>query len=141
MKKISLIALSLAVLLMSCGTGSSQQTLSSATVSATAKAVIPAKDFQQKLQATADKNVIDVRTPEEFASGHIKGAVNINVQASDFQTQISRLDKSKPTFVYCRAGRRSATAAEIMQQAGFTSIFDLDGGILSWEASNLPEEK
>jgi phage shock protein E len=71
--------------------------------------------------------VIDVRTPPEFAAGHIVGALNIPVEASDFGVRISQLDPTEPYLVYCRTGRRSAIAADIMAEAGFTDVADAGG--------------
>lgn len=79
--------------------------------------------------------LIDVRTPEEYASGHLAGAQNIDVEGADFTATISTLDKTKHYAVYCRAGNRSKVAMAAMQQAGFTSVFDLDGGINGWKSA------
>jgi rhodanese-related sulfurtransferase len=72
--------------------------------------------------------VIDVRTPSEFAAGHLAGAQNIDVEATDFGSRIASLDKKASYLVYCRSGRRSAIAAAQMAAAGFTSI--VDGGAM-----------
>jgi phage shock protein E len=74
-----------------------------------------------------DRVVIDVRTPEEFAEGHLAGAVNIAVEAADFAERIDDLDHAGAYLVYCRSGRRSAIAADAMAQAGFTDIVDAGG--------------
>ncbi len=79
--------------------------------------------------------LIDVRTPEEFAGGHLAGARNIDVEGADFVTTISALDKTKNYAVYCRAGNRSKIAMAAMQQAGLSSVFDLDGGINGWKSA------
>ena len=71
--------------------------------------------------------VIDVRTPGEFGSGHLDGAVNIDVQAADFVTQVSSLDPAGRYLVYCRSGNRSAAAIDIMRSLGFTNLTDLGG--------------
>ena len=68
--------------------------------------------------------VIDVRTPSEYAAGHIEGAQNIDVEAPDFATQLSSLDEHGKYLVYCHSGRRSALAADTMAKAGFTDIVD-----------------
>jgi phage shock protein E len=73
--------------------------------------------------------VIDVRTPTEFAAGHIAGAQNIDVEAADFASRIASLDKKASYLVYCRSGRRSALAADQMAAAGFTDI--VDGGAMT----------
>ena len=73
--------------------------------------------------------VIDVRTPDEFAAGHLAGAVNIDVEGPDFDARIAALDTGVTYAVYCRSGRRSAIAAQRMADAGFASVYDLQGGI------------
>lgn len=78
--------------------------------------------------------VIDVRTPEEFEAGHIKGALNINVKAAEFVDEIQKLSKTDTLLVYCRSGRRSAYAAQVMVSFGFRKIYDLEGGFLNWES-------
>lgn len=82
--------------------------------------------------------VVDVRTPAEFAAGHLDGAVNIDVESADFATAIADLDPEGTYAVYCRSGNRSAVAVGQMAQAGITGTYDLDGGIVAWEAAGLP---
>ncbi len=77
--------------------------------------------------------LIDVRTPEEYASGFIEGAVNINYEDENFEDLIAKLDKSKPVAVYCGRGYRSSKCSRYMKKAGFTKIYDLDGGITQWK--------
>jgi phage shock protein E len=72
--------------------------------------------------------VIDVRTAQEFAAGHIAGARNMDVEGPDFDSQIASLDEGGAYLVYCRSGRRSAMAADLMAEAGFTDI--VDGGAM-----------
>ena len=83
--------------------------------------------------------VIDVRTPAEFADGHVARARNIDVEAGDFAARISSLDKSASYLVYCRTGRRSAIAAGEMAGAGFADIVD-GGGIADLVAAGAPIE-
>lgn len=82
--------------------------------------------------------LIDVRTPAEFAAGHLAGARNIDVEADTFTATIAELDKQESYAVYCRSGRRSADAAKIMSSAGFTTVVDLAGGINAWTAAGGP---
>jgi rhodanese-related sulfurtransferase len=82
--------------------------------------------------------VLDVRTPEEFAAGHLEGAVNINLESPEFGTQVAELDPAGTYAVYCRSGNRSAVAVGIMAEQGITGTYDLDGGIVDWEAAGLP---
>jgi phage shock protein E len=73
--------------------------------------------------------VVDVRTPSEYAAGHIQGAVNIDVEAPTFDAEIAKLDKSATYAVYCHSGRRSGLATDAMGKAGFTHVYNLSGGI------------
>ncbi len=104
---------------------------------------IDAVAFSKAIQATPNPQVVDVRTPEEFASGHINQAKNVNWLSDDFATKASKYDKSKPIFVYCKIGGRSHKAAEKLVELGFSTIIELEGGILKWEAAGLskPSEK
>ncbi len=82
--------------------------------------------------------IIDVRTPEEFASGHIAGAVNIPVQSAEFGTRIAALDPAGQYAVYCRSGNRSQPAVEAMKNAGITTIYELDSGTRGWTSEGQP---
>ena len=81
--------------------------------------------------------IVDVRTPEEFGASHLKDAQNICVTEDDFKEKIKSLDKNKPVYVYCKKGGRSAKAAEILAEMGFTEIYDLQGGITAWDLEGL----
>lgn len=85
--------------------------------------------------------LVDVRTPEEYSVSHLKNAQNICVTDDDFQKQVGVLDKSKPVYVYCRSGKRSARAAKILKEMGFTQVYDLEGGIMEWEENQLETVK
>lgn len=82
--------------------------------------------------------LLDVRTPEEFAEGHLEGAVNVDVSAPDFATRLADLDPEATYAVYCRSGNRSQTALDLMSQAGFGSAADLAGGIGAWADAGMP---
>jgi rhodanese-related sulfurtransferase len=79
--------------------------------------------------------LLDVRTPAEFASGHLPGAINVDVESADFAARIATLDPAVPYAVYCRSGNRSGVALGLMQAAGFTSIYHLGGGITAWQSA------
>ena len=79
--------------------------------------------------------VLDVRTPEECASGKIQRAQNINWNDPNFATLVAKLDKTKPLAVYCAAGGRSARAAAALIKMGFKDVIDLNGGITAWKAA------
>lgn len=90
---------------------------------------------EEYAQAINQKKVhlIDVRTPQEYKSGHLKGALNINVFDADFNQKINRLSKDKPVFIYCQSGMRSRQAVAIIHKAGFEKIYDLRGGYSCWK--------
>ncbi len=82
--------------------------------------------------------IIDVRTPAEFASGHIAGARNIDIYDPSFARQLESLDRSKTYFLYCRADNRSMEAASQLHQLGATNVYDLEGGIAEWTSAGYP---
>lgn len=82
--------------------------------------------------------IVDVRTPEEFAQGHIEDAVNIDVEDASFAPAIADLDPGVTYLVYCRTGNRSATAVAQMRSAGLTDVIDVEGGVVSWTEAGLP---
>jgi phage shock protein E len=86
----------------------------------------------------ADLVVLDVRTPEEFAEGHVDGAVLIDFYDADFAEQLAALDPDVPYLVICRSGNRSGQTLGIMEQLGFASAADVDGGIIAWAGAGLP---
>lgn len=96
------------------------------------------KDFEKEIN-NRNYIVIDVRTPEELIeTGRIKFTKNINFLADDFETRINQLDKEKTYFLYCRSGKRSFNAMEVMRKNGFTKLVMLDGGISRWQDEQLP---
>jgi len=77
--------------------------------------------------------IIDVRTPEEYKSGKIQKARNINVASFDFMNNVKQLDKTKDILVYCRSGVRGGRAAKMLTKLGFTNVYNLKGGIIAWQ--------
>ena len=96
-----------------------------------------AQDFQAKTQE-AGVVTLDVRTPGEFVSGHLVNALNIDVEGSQFDAEIGKLDKEATYAVYCRSGRRSQVAIDRMKNAGFTNLVNLNAGVQEWAAAGLP---
>ena len=83
--------------------------------------------------------IIDVRTPDEFAAGHVEGAVNINLQSGTFESDIAPLDPNAAYAVYCRSGNRSTEATAIMGEAGFTDVTNLGGaGFADLASAGVP---
>ena len=118
-KVIALIAA--ALLLAGCSSSSSANNLS-------------VDEFSAK---AAEPGVVtlDVRTPGEFAEGYIQGARLIDFQSGNFENEIATLDKNATYAVYCRSGNRSGQATSIMAKNGFSSVFNLNGGVIDWTAS------
>ena len=87
---------------------------------------------------SADAVVIDVRTPGEYAAGHLEGAMNIDVQASDFDSQVSALPADGEYVVYCKSGNRSAAATARLAELGFTSVTDAGGMSAATVSTGLP---
>lgn len=100
---------------------------------------IDVKAFAQKLQTTKNPQLLDVRTPQEYAVEHIGDATNVNWNATSFVLEVEKYDKTKPVFVYCKVGGRSAQAADKLAQLGFTTIYNLDGGMMKWYASGMAQ--
>jgi rhodanese-related sulfurtransferase len=121
-KLISIVAVSI-LFLTGCGTTESTN--------------LGAQDFQAKAKE-AGIITLDVRTSGEFMSGHIENAINIDVEAMNFDSEIAKLDKSATYAVYCRSGRRSQIAVDRMKDAGFTNLFNLNAGVEDWVSAGLP---
>jgi thioredoxin len=97
---------------------------------------IDVKSFAEKLKTNENPQLLDVRTPEEYSVEHIGNAKNVNWNGDDFVAKVNSYDKSKPIFVYCKVGGRSAQAANKLAELGFKEIYNLNGGIMKWNAEN-----
>jgi thioredoxin len=91
-------------------------------------------EFEKGLKTDSTIQLLDVRTEGEYTGGHLAKSVNMDYNEDEFATQITTLDKSKPTYIYCLSGGRSKNAANQMAKAGFTNIINMDGGIMAWRA-------
>jgi rhodanese-related sulfurtransferase len=92
----------------------------------------------QDNQGNPDFAIIDVRTAEEYANGYIGTAINSDYYSATFTDELNRLDKDRTYLIYCRSGRRSASALDIMRGLDFGEVYNMLGGILQWEAEGLP---
>ncbi len=119
---------SLVLLLITCFSCHSQN----------AKYQLDPKSFQDKISSTPGAVVLDVRTPDEFTSGSIANAQNIDFRDKYFDKKIINLDTLKTYFVYCLSGGRSGSAADFMRKNGFKNVYELSGGMLAWNKANLP---
>jgi rhodanese-related sulfurtransferase len=102
--------------------------------------VLSIAEFERK---SIKKNtlVIDVRTPEEVADGHLPGSVNIDFLRENFAQEINVLNKKATYLVYCRTGKKSREAADQMKKAGFKHVYMLEGGFTAWQEAGKPIEK
>jgi rhodanese-related sulfurtransferase len=98
---------------------------------------VAASDFSTAMKSPGTI-VLDVRTPAEYASGHLPTAKNIDIEGSGFAAGIAALDKNGTYAVYCRSGNRSGTALTEMAAAGFAHVYDLEGGIGAWQNMGGP---
>lgn len=102
--------------------------------------VISANDFAKSISADKSAQIVDVRTPGEYSSGHIKNAKNINWNDANFMANMSKIDKSKPVYIYCQAGGRSAAANKKLTKEGY-KVIELEGGMNSWLGTGNKVEK
>lgn len=111
--------LSFPLLFMACGTSSHQITR------------LDPASFEARLNEP-DVQLVDARTPGEYAAGHLTGATNLDWNGGRLQATVDQLDKTRPVLVYCASGRRSAEAREFLIEQGFNDVVDLQGGINAW---------
>jgi rhodanese-related sulfurtransferase len=117
--------------------------LSAIIISCTAqtKTALTADDFEKQITTQKKIQILDVRTPGEFFGGHIKNALQADWNdKTEFEHRLSFVDKSKPVYVYCQAGGRSAAAADKMRKAGYKNVYELTGGMNAWRAASKPLE-
>lgn len=103
------------------------------------KTTLPVKEFESAIK-NGDAVLIDVRTPQEFASGHIPGSINIDWTAQGYEASFASLDPKRPLLLYCAAGGRSDQARAYLQDKGY-EVRDLEEGIAAWKEAGLPIER
>jgi rhodanese-related sulfurtransferase len=142
MKNLSLTFVTLFTLLMMSSLASCQDTKTQSGQanpgSTGINEVLNPAQFWEKYQSLEGAQLVDVRTPGETAQGIIEGAGEVDFRQGDFSEKIAQYDKEKPIFLYCRSGRRSASAANMLGKMGFKEVYDLKGGMLSWQAKGMP---
>lgn len=138
---VTALLVALLATLTACGGAApaSEAEANTTTATVTEPQLISPQDYQSQFaESDQDYVLLDVRTPEEFQAGHISGAVNISVQT--LAQRLNEVPTDKPVVVYCRSGNRSNTATSILDNAGYTNVYDIDGGTIAWTASGLPLE-
>jgi rhodanese-related sulfurtransferase len=140
-KFLIFLFLGIALALSACG-GSAPGATGSAPSATAARitnlSVSEAFDLMQKNRTRTDFSIVDVRTPAEYQSGHIEGAVNIDIYAADFEARLKGLERNSSYLVYCRSGARSAQASQTMFNLGFVHVFNMLDGISGWTAAGYP---
>lgn len=144
-RTVAAAALALGLVLSSCGGSDTavQDTGTAETASAEGTAAgLRVVDAQAAADIIANPPanlvILDVRTPEEFAEGHIEGAVMLDFYRDDFADELAKLDPSVPYVLYCRSGNRSGQTRSMMEGLGFADVADVDGGIGGWLSAGLP---
>lgn len=102
---------------------------------------IAVAQYEAKMKSLKEMQLVDVRTPGEYSEGHLKGALNMDINGENFAAAVAKLDKNIPVMVYCRSGGRSARAARQLEEMGFKEIYDMDGGITEWKGAGKPVEQ
>jgi len=115
--------------------------LTSFSVVSAQKTQLNSTDIKEVLKKNKSIVVLDVRTAEEFAMGHLKGAQNIDVRQSDAYSKLDKLNPKTIYLVYCRTNHRSGMAVDYMMQKGFKTVYQMMDGFPGWTANNFPFEK
>lgn len=102
---------------------------------------VDAEKAAELVASNGDLVILDVRTPEEFAEGHLAGAVNIDFKGTDFEEKVSELDTSKSYLLHCRSGGRSGASLPVFEGLGFSEVYHLNTGYLGWTEAGKPIEK
>lgn len=103
-------------------------------------ATIGADELISRIEAQTAPTILDVRTPEEFAEGHIRGAINIPFTELEARASELEMEGSDELVVYCQSGRRAGIAEATLAELGFTNVRDLDGHIAAWKEADRPLE-
>ncbi|MDH3729997.1 MAG: rhodanese-like domain-containing protein [Acidimicrobiia bacterium] len=149
MKTIRALLIIAFVAITACGGSTATETTIATEVAPAATLVLPEASLvsatPQQAAATIDTRLgsdgfvlLDVRTPEEYAEGHIAGSDNIDFYEAAFADSIAELDRDASYVVYCHSGNRSSQTLELMRQLGFTDVTDVAGGIVAWAEAGLP---
>jgi rhodanese-related sulfurtransferase len=137
MKLISLITLAVSMITM---TSCNAQSSGDANGQEGVYQVLNVDQYDKQIKS-GEVLIVDVRTPNEYNSGHIEGAVLCDVTAGSFDQKIQEYAKDQPVYIYCRSGSRSAGAMRKMKAMGFTEVYDLRGGVINWTKSGKPLTK
>ena len=135
MKNLSLLLAVFLVLFSSCDTTAQNEKSTSSTEVQKGRIDLDVAEFKNKMSGK-DVVILDVRTPAETAQGKIDGAIEIDVRSADFKEKIKELDQEKTYLVYCRSGKRSVAACNILEKEGFGKMYNLLGGFNAWKTTS-----
>ncbi|MFQ5583631.1 MAG: rhodanese-like domain-containing protein [Calditrichia bacterium] len=141
MNQLRIFLVLISIFALGCGTKQAEKNAATPTNAAGSAAEIVNVNATKGLAILEKSNdiiILDVRTPQEFASGHIKGAININIGDSDFKSKIESLDRDKTYFVYCASGYRSGASVDLMKKLKFKHIYHMADGIAGWRMVGNP---
>ena len=99
---------------------------------------VSAQEAADLIASKSNLVVLDIRTPEEFAAGHIKDARLINFREESFATEIAKLDRATPYLVHCASGNRSGQSLATFRELGFTELYHLENGFKGWQSAGEP---
>ena len=105
------------------------------------KIQLKSPEVKEVLKKNKSIVILDVRTPEEFAAGHLKGAKNIDIKQPNAYSKIDKLNTKTTYLVYCRTNHRSGMAVEYMMKKGFKNVYQMMDGFPGWAANNFDSEK
>lgn len=98
---------------------------------------IKEKTITHVAQEELDRVVlVDVRTPKEYNAGHLENSLNIDWMGDSFKSEIEKIDKGDTIYLYCRSGKRSASATKYLDAMGYKNVYNLKGGYIAWERKN-----
>ncbi len=145
LKNLVILALSVSLIvgIVLMGGCAGRETITPQTPTQTMENVTSAEAFTliQNNQNNPDFIILDVRTPEEFADGHIEEAINLDFYSETFRDELDNLDKNQTYLIYCRSGNRSGKALNIMAELNFREVYNISDGIIGWQAAELPTVK
>ncbi len=134
----------LALSVFACSSSDSQNTTPDTPKTTEPKAqdgVLSAEEFAKLLETQSNAQLVDVRTADEFAGGHLRGAKNLDYLSGELNSGLGQLDRERPVMLYCKKGGRSAKSYKLLKKAGFKTVYDLEGGYTEWVRQNLPIEE
>jgi len=137
--KLFSLVLAIGLVTGSCSGSAENKTVIDSTVQVVSKDLSP--EIYKKFLTEKQGVLLDVRFMEEYTEGHIPNSIFANINGDEFESEVAKLDKDKPVFVYCKLGGRSSKAQKILISQGFKEVYNLKGGISAWQGQGHEVEK